>query len=313
MPKLPLGLIGVGKIAVDQHIPSIAETGLFDLVAVVSQRGVAVAGAQTFATQAAMLAAMPDIAAIANCTPPSVRHSAVVEALKAGKHVLIEKPPTASVGELADMITVAQSARRTLFATWHSQYNPAVDKAAGILKARAPLSVDIVWKEDVRRWHPGQEWIWQPGGFGVFDPGINALSILVKILPEPVFVASARLLFPHNRQTPIAASLVLKPAPGSVLHQVSAEFDWRQEGEQTWTISVALADGGSLSLTHGGTRLLIDGTPDVTLADTEYRRIYQRFAALIAAGQSDIDARPLHIVADAMLLGKREVTAPFDW
>ena len=313
MPKLPLGLIGVGKIAVDQHIPSIADTGLFDLVAVVSQRGVAVAGARTFATQAEMLATMPHLVAVANCTPPSIRHGAVVEALHAGKHVLIEKPPTASVGELADMGAVALAAGRTLFATWHSQYNPAVDKAAEILKARPPVSVEIIWKEDVRRWHPGQEWIWQAGGFGVFDPGINALSILVKILPQPVFVTSASLLFPQNRDTPIAASLALKPAAGSALQGVKAEFDWRQEGEQTWIFNIALADGGNLTLTHGGTRLFIDGRPDVALADTEYRRIYQRFAELVAAGKSDVDARPLHIVADAMLMGKREVTAAFEW
>ncbi len=37
-------------------------------------------------------------------------------------------------------------------------------------------------KEDVRRWHPGQDWIWEAGGFGVFDPGINALSILTEVL-----------------------------------------------------------------------------------------------------------------------------------
>ena len=50
----------------------------------------------------------------------------------------------------------------------------------------------VTWKEDVRKWHPGQEWIWQPGGFGVFDPGINALSIVTKILPEPIFAESCR-------------------------------------------------------------------------------------------------------------------------
>ena len=41
----------------------------------------------------------------------------------------------------------------------------------------------IIWKEDVHHWHPGQRWIWEPGGFGVFDPGINALSVLTEILP----------------------------------------------------------------------------------------------------------------------------------
>ena len=308
MRKPTLGLVGVGKIAIDQHIPSIAETGLFDLVAVVSQRGIAVPGAQTFTSQADMLAAMPSLDAVANCTPPHVRHAPAIAALAAGKHLLIEKPPTASVAELADMEAAARSAGKTLFATWHSQFNPAVDKAAAILKVRPPKSVHITWKEDVRRWHPGQEWIWEAGGFGVFDPGINALSILVKIMPAPVFLTSADLLFPANRDTPIAVALALRGRAS-----VTAEFDWRQEGEQTWTIDAALADGGALQLTHGGTRLFVDGVPDVAEADQEYRSIYRRFHGLIASGQSDVDARPLHLVADAMLMGKRQQTAAFTW
>jgi D-galactose 1-dehydrogenase len=308
MPKPTLGLVGVGKIALDQHIPSIAETGLFNLVAVVSQRGVEVEGARTFKSQAEMFAALPALDAVANCTPPSVRHGAAIDALAAGKHVLVEKPPTASVAELADMETAAAKAGKTLFATWHSQFNAAVDKAQRVLAKRAPKSVAINWKEDVRRWHPGQEWIWQPGGFGVFDPGINALSILVKIMPAPVFLDSADLVFPANRDTPIAASLAMRGKT-----PVTAEFDWRQQGEQTWTIDAALADGGTLALTHGGTRLFVDGKADIAEADKEYRAIYRRFHELIAAKESDVDARPLYLVADAMLMGKRRQTAAFDW
>ena len=151
MTKLKLGLVGVGKIAVDQHIPSIAETDVFDLVAVVSQRGIELPGVRTFKSQSEMLTALPELDAVANCTPPSVRHAATIEALKAGKHVLIEKPPTSSVAELADMIATAGHMQRTLFATWHSQFNPAVDQAAQILATRKPETVSITWKEDVRR------------------------------------------------------------------------------------------------------------------------------------------------------------------
>eukprot|EP01037_Dinobryon_pediforme_P011764 gene11766-11855_t len=312
MTKIKLGLVGVGKIAIDQHIPSIAETDLFDLVAVVSQRGVRIPGATTFASQTEMLASMPGLAAVANCTPPSVRHAATIEALLAGKHVLIEKPPTSSVAELADMIATAEQEKRTLFATWHSQFNPAVDHAAQILQLRRPKSASIIWKEDVRRWHPGQEWIWQAGGFGVFDPGINALSILVKIMPVSVFVQKADLLFPQNRDTPIAATLAMTGPALSDL-TVTADFDWRQEGEQTWSIDIALQDGGSVQLTHGGTRLFVDGDAKILEQDAEYRHIYRRFHELIESGKSDIDARPLNLVADSMLMGKRHVTAAFNW
>ncbi|MFX8453540.1 hypothetical protein ABTL48_21335, partial [Acinetobacter baumannii] len=75
-------------------------------------------------------------------------------------------------------------------------------------------SVHVIWKEDVRVWHPGQTWIWEPGGLGVFDPGINALSILTRILPKPVFVTAAELAFPSNCQSPIAANLTLTDISG---------------------------------------------------------------------------------------------------
>jgi D-galactose 1-dehydrogenase len=42
----------------------------------------------------------------------------------------------------------------------------------------------ITWREDVRKWHPGQDWVFEPGGMGVFDPGINALSILTISCPS---------------------------------------------------------------------------------------------------------------------------------
>ncbi len=50
----------------------------------------------------------------------------------------------------------------------------------------------------MRQWHPNQEWIWQAGGLGVFDPGINALSIITHILPRALFITKATLEFPEN-------------------------------------------------------------------------------------------------------------------
>ena len=82
----------------------------------------------------------------------------------------------------------------------------------------------------MRKWHPGQAWIWEPGGFGVFDPGINALSIVTEIVPQPIFLTAARLVFPQNRAQPIAADLMFADASGA--ERVEANFDWRQTGPQ---------------------------------------------------------------------------------
>ena len=117
-----------------------------------------------------------------------------------------------------------------------------------MLAGRQITSVKITWKEDVRVWHPGQAWIFEPGGLGVFDPGINALSILTRILPQPLFVTSADLAFPANRDAPIAASLALSDAQGL---KIAAEFDFRQTGPQSWDIDLE-TDGGPVTLSMGG-------------------------------------------------------------
>jgi D-galactose 1-dehydrogenase len=306
-----IAIIGMGKIAHDQHVPVIAKNPNFELAAVVSQRGVHPPGVPVFVSSRELYEKTRSLDAVAVCTPPAVRHALAREALAAGKHVLLEKPPTPTLSELFDLESAARTAKRVLFTTWHSQYNAAVAEAKTRLARSAIRSLDVEWKEDVRRWHPGQEWIWQPGGFGVFDPGINALSIVTAIMPSGILVKSAELYVPRNRQTPIAASLALELADNPA-GRLQAEFDWRQTGEQSWNITIETAEGRLLCLKSGGAQLEIDGKMFVDAPPEEYERIYERFAKLLAAGKSDVDPVPLRLVADAFMLGRRVEVDPFD-
>lgn len=309
MKKYKVAIIGVGKIVEDQHLPVIAKSPRFELAAVASQRGVPVEGAPTFRTPDEMYRAVPEIDAVAVCTPPQVRHSYAREAIAAGKHVLLEKPSTATVGELVDLRDYAEAEKRVLFTTWHSQYNAAVEAAARALAGQTVKRLQINWKEDVRRWHPGQKWIWLAGGFGVFDPGINALSIVSHILPEPVFIRRADLTFPENCDAPIAAKIVF--AAAAPFEHLGADFDWRQTGDQTWEIEIETAAGDRLKLASGGSRLDINGKLVAEEPMAEYEGIYDRFAGLLDDGRSLVDEAPMRLVADAFLIGKRITTDPF--
>jgi D-galactose 1-dehydrogenase len=308
MTPIRIAVVGVGKIARDQHLPSIAANPDFELVAAVS-RNASVDGVPNFPDIDSLLEGVRDLDAVALCVPPGPRHAMALRALDHGKHVLLEKPPGATVSELDDLIAEAAAEKAVLYATWHSRHAAGVEKARAWLAGRAIRSVRIDWKEDVRRWHPGQPWIWEPGGFGVFDPGINALSVLTEILPMPVFLTSARLVFPENRSQPIAADLVFADRAGG--ERVMAAFDWRQTGPQTWDIH-ATTDAGELLLENGGARLSIGGETIVDAHDVEYAAIYARFATLVREGRSDVDLRPLRHVADAFMIGRRETTDPFE-
>lgn len=301
----PVAIVGVGKIARDQHVPAIAADPDFALVASVS-RNDAIDGVPHFHDIDAFLADGPE-AAVALCVPPSVRTTMALKALAAGRDVLLEKPPAATLGEVGRMLAAAEANGCVLFATWHSRFAPAVPAAKAWLAGKVVRRAEIVWKEDVRRWHPGQAWIWQPSGFGVFDPGINALSILTEILPGDFVVEKAVLAFPENCATPIAAELAMTGAGG---YPVAVDLDWRQEGPQTWDITVE-TDAGTLALSHGGAAMAVDGVEVERGTDREYPGIYRRFARLLAARESEVDAGPLRICADAFLMGERRVVAPF--
>ena len=308
MAPVKIGLVGIGKIARDQHLPSLSRSSDFELVAAAS-RNAGVDGIANFTSTGEMLAAMPEIAAVSLCMPPQARHEAATEALISGKHVMLEKPPGATLSEVEHLAGLAASNGVSLFATWHSRHAPGVETAREWLKGKRIRKVTVTWKEDVRHWHPGQDWIFEAGGLGVFDPGINALSIVTKILPFPIWLNSAELTFPDNRQAPIAADLAFAGPQGET---VAAEFDFRQTGLQTWDI-VAETDGGSLTLSMGGAKLAIDGEDQPMAPEAEYDGLYARFAALIAAGGSEVDLAPLRHVADAFLLGRRLVSEPFSF
>ncbi|WP_022683017.1 Gfo/Idh/MocA family protein [Sphingobium bisphenolivorans] len=301
------GLVGLGKIARDQHLPAIEKTGGIDLIAVAS-RNAQGEGVNNYPDLSAMLASEPDMDAVILCQPPQVRYQAARQAIMAGKHVFLEKPPGATVSEVEALIALAKDKGVTLYASWHSRYAAAVAQAKAWIAPRAIERIAIQWREDVRHWHPGQPWIWEAGGFGVFDPGINALSILTEIVPEPVTLLSASLEVPANKDAPIGAALQMATASGA---PVEAVFDWRQTGPQTWDIAVE-AGGGSLLLSEGGNTLRLDGEVQLKAPDEEYPAMYRRFVGLVADKAIDADIAPLRLVADAFLCGRHCPTTAFE-
>ncbi len=307
MDPIRIALIGMGKIARDQHLPAVRANPAFALAATVSPHDPGVDGVPHFASMTELLAQGPAIDAVALCTPPQVRYELAIPAFAHGMHVLLEKPPGATLSEVAALERLASRHGVTLFAAWHSRFAAGVAPARAWLADRKVLGATITWREDVRMWHPGQAWIWEPGGLGVFDPGINALSIATHILPCQIFLTEALLQFPANRAAPIAARLAFQDTNGV---NVTMDLDWRQTGPQIWDAVVETTDG-TLKLSQGGAVLDL---PHRTMRseDLEYPGLYARFATLVRAGLSEVDADPLRLVADAFLRGTIETVQPFE-
>jgi D-galactose 1-dehydrogenase len=303
---IKIAIVGFGKIAQDQHLPALQKNSDYQLVAIAS-RNASLDGVAHYTTLEELLDAVPDLDAVSLCAPPAVRYAQARLALAHGKHVFLEKPPGATLSEVEALSEQAKSAGKTLFASWHSRYAQGVAPAKTWLAERTIKAVRVIWKEDVRVWHPGQAWIWEPGGMGIFDPAINALSIVTEILSKPFFLKQAALQVPENCQTPIRAQLDFSYDENAVIH---ADLDFLQTGPQTWDIQVE-TDAGQLMLSKGGSQLYINSTLEHEGPDEEYSGLYKRFAELVKSGHSDVDVAPLRHVADAFMYGRRETVEPF--
>ena len=301
-----VAVVGLGKIARDQHLPALQANPAFVLAATVCPFGALAEGVPGFATLEDLLAAEVAVDAVAICTPPQVRHELAAGALGRGLHVLLEKPPAATLSEATALVDLATEAGLPIFAAWHSRFAAGVEPAREWLAGRRILGARITWREDVRVWHPGQAWIWQAGGFGVFDPGINALSIATRILPDTISLIGAELEFPANRDAPIAARLALQTASGA---PIAVDLDFRQTGPQTWDIEVE-TDAGALLLSQGGAVLTLPGGSREA-REAEYPALYARFAELIRSGSSEVDTAPLRLVTDAFAHGRAVPTEAF--
>jgi D-galactose 1-dehydrogenase len=302
---IAIAIVGGGKIARDQHVPAIAGSADFTLAAAVTLADAELPGVPNFRSIAQMKAAMPEVTAVALCTPPRGRHALALQAIAAGLDILNEKPPAATLIEAQDIAARARAAGRVLYQSWHSRDAAAVGPARAWLQGKVIRDVTITWKEDVRVWHPGQEWIWEPG-IGVFDPGINALSVATAILPDVLRLQACELRFPANKAAPIAASL----SYGCGDFPVTMECDFDQKGPPTWDIEID-TDAGAMKLSYGASNMALDGKPVDVGTVPEYVALYARFAALLRARQSDADFTPFALVADAFLLGRRIVIGAF--
>jgi predicted dehydrogenase len=257
-----------------------------------------------------MLAAEPSVAAVSVASPTGTHFAVARDALLAGRHVLLEKPPTTTLGELLDLERIAAERNLVLVTSFHARHNPAVARLREILSGqRPPKHVAIEWREDFERWHAGQTWPWRPGGFGVFDPGINALSILCHVLPDLEFrVERARFGVPGGAATPATVEMRLAWDGGGTGDVV---FEWRKGGgEDVWDIAVRGADeaGGTETLMLRGVRTLLrDGAIICSNnEDEEYAGVYRNFARALESGTSEVSLREMRIVEDATAIAEVE-------
>jgi len=299
--------VGLGKIARDQHLPTILQSEDFEIAFLVDKTVQTALDAPHFRSLEDALQSGIGFDAVSLCTSPQPRLQLFEHLLVHACSILLEKPPAGTFAQAAQIGEQVGRSRANIFTAWHSRFAPEVDTARTWMATRELSSGRIEWRENAEKWHPGQDWLWREGGFGVFDPGMNAVSILTELLPgEVLSVGAGQLAIPENSDTPTVAGfqLLARGAP------IDIEFEFHDRDEETWTIELRATDGSSMLLSQGGAAISIDCGPVTHSVSNEYASIYERFAKLVRSGQSDFDAEPLRIIDQVFAKAARKQIAP---
>jgi predicted dehydrogenase/glycosyltransferase involved in cell wall biosynthesis len=139
-----VGLIGTGFIAAQKHLPALQRLrGLAEVVAVCDVNLAQAKGVATrfgvpkvFPDLQSMLASQPvDVVDI--CTPPRTHAKLAVEALRAGLHVLIEKPMAVSPEECDTIAAAAEQSGRKVCVAHSDLFYPAFTRVRKLVKQGA--------------------------------------------------------------------------------------------------------------------------------------------------------------------------------
>jgi len=151
-------------------------------------------------TDFAALIRRPDVDTVVVATPPSHHHAMALAALRAGKHVWVEKPLALSVAHGRELVDTARDADRVLFVDETFLYDPLVREMkrlvdAGALGSVLHLTFERLGMGRIRR----DSNVW-------WNSAPHDLSILFYLVPRPL---SAIRLYRHAHLQPGIADVAL--------------------------------------------------------------------------------------------------------
>ncbi len=154
----------------------------------------------------------PEIDAVAIATPVHSHHALALAAIRAGKHVLIEKPLAASIAEAESLVAEAERLGRTLMVDHTFVFTPAVRKIRELVAAG---EIGAVHYYDSIRINLG---LFQQDVSVVWDLAVHDLAILSYILPERPVTISAQAARHLTGRPESMAFVTLGYPSGAVAH-----------------------------------------------------------------------------------------------
>ena len=234
-----IAVVGAGVIGTHHGgvIASLADrlelTAVVDVVAERAERLAAARGGIPFTSLAAALASA-EIDVVAVCTPTGLHGEVAIEALGAGKHVIVEKPAEITVERTDEIIKAQQAAGTVVTVISQHRFDPSTETTLAAIRAgelgRLTSGIaSIDWWRGQSYYDSG-DWrgTWElDGGGALMNQGVHTVDLLVAALGQPVEVFAYTGTLAHERiEVEDVAVAVVRFASGAlgVLHATTAAY-----------------------------------------------------------------------------------------
>ncbi len=307
-----LGLIGFGNIGKIHH-DALTKSGQtdFQLKAIADLSTQSVDDSVEFYDDYRELLKNPNIQAVSINTPPNTHHQLVMDALRVGKHVLVEKPPALTVAQCEEMTVCANQQERVLFMSFHARSNLCVEAAKRELVDKNIEGIDMQYSEYAPNYHDTSGWIFNPeiaGGGVLIDSGINALSVVTYVLPDWVSLSVKDAKFKKAEGFKVETQAHVGFSFGSKGFG-TLSMDWMNKGPEVRQVTFT-ADGDTYAVDI--VKNIFSKNGEVRMKslnsslNSEYRGVYKDFARHLAERKSLISIKELAFIQEAYRQGNIE-------
>jgi len=185
-------VVGVGDIAVRRVVPAIQAESRSNLYGVVTRDLAKAAPLNTRAwTNLGEALSETAVHAVYVATPVFLHAPQTIQALRAGKHVLCEKPMARNEAEARSMLRTASETGKTLGVAYYRRSYPKVQRAQALLDAGA-IGTPVFAELTCHDWFDGRDssraWLLDPvkaGGGPLFDIGSHRIDVLNFLFGQP--------------------------------------------------------------------------------------------------------------------------------
>ena len=227
MSKVRFGIVGCGMIA-NMHADAIANmdnallVGVADNARQAAEKFAQPRGAKVYDDYAAMLRD-PDVDAVCICTPSFLHASQAIDALNAGKHVVVEKPMALDEESADEIIKTCEKTGKMLTVVYQLRFEEDVIRLKGLIEGGAfgKITMCNLFMNYYRskEYFASSNWkgtLKYDGGGALMNQGIHGVDLLEYLAGDITMVNGKAKTLVHNVEVEDTAVATVEFASGAM-------------------------------------------------------------------------------------------------